>query len=147
MWSPSKAPLHINIKEMSVVLKAIITWARELSGLTVSLQWDNRTVVDYLSKEGGTKSLDLCSLAFKVLAKCDLHSINLRPAYLPGMVNLRADGLSRGKELQEWTLQASVVRGLFREWGKPHADLRLQEGTPPPTLLLPGQARPQGNRP
>ena len=122
-WSPSEAPLHINVKEMLAVLKAITAWARDLSGLTVSLQSDNRTVVAYLTKEGGTRSPELCDLAFTVLRKCDLYTINLRPAYLPGMANLEADGLSRGKKLQEWTLQGSTVRELFRKWGGPHTDL------------------------
>ena len=81
------------------------------------------TPVAYLSKEGGTRSPQLCALTRQVLTKCDLHSINLRPAYLPGIANVEADGLSRGKELQEWTLSRPVVLSLFRRWGRPFADL------------------------
>ena len=122
-WGPNHASAHINILEMRAVLLALKEWAPQLSGSVVAWYADNRTVVAYLLKEGGTRSWDLCALTKEIFKILDRWAISLRPAYLKGIANAGADSLSRGKEVLEWCLSPSTTRLLFRSWGKIQWDL------------------------
>lgn len=58
----------------------------------------------YILKEGGTKSKKLWLEASRLLHMCDRWDMTLRPAYLPGLMNVEADALSRGKQVEEWAI-------------------------------------------
>jgi hypothetical protein len=122
-WSPSEAEYHINVLEMMAVQKTLKEWGPFWQGKAVSLQADNRTVVAYLKKEGGTRSPQLIRLTEQVLLEANRQKIILCPAYLPGAANVAADAKSRGKEESEWWLRPEVARALFRKWGTPDIDL------------------------
>ena len=122
LWSREESKLHINILEMMAVHNALRIWAPQIRGDVVSLHTDNKTVVAYLQKEGGTKSRQLCLKTAQILALCRKWGIILRPAYLPGMANLAADALSRRQIVKEWHLSPVVVTRIFRRWGIPQVD-------------------------
>ena len=109
--------------EMHQPARMLQHWAPRLRGRTVSLQVENRSVVAYLLKEGGTRSRPLCLLTMQVFHLCQKLGIALRPAYLPGVANVAADALSRGRQVVEWHLNPTVVGDIFSCWGQPEVDL------------------------
>jgi hypothetical protein len=114
---------HINELEMRAVLLAVHHWRDALAGQSVLLLVDNLTTVMYLKKEGGTKSVMLARLTKEISDICMSHNIRLVPCYLPGMANIEADALSRGKTQDEWFLLPSVAQKIFRSFGFPDVDL------------------------
>ena len=70
------------------------------------------------SKEGGTRSPLLNSLAQEILRWTESLSIRLAPQFLPGSNNVLADALSRPHQLphSEWSLNMTVFRSLRRMW-------------------------------
>jgi hypothetical protein len=128
-WSPEENNLHINVLEMLAVQKALKEWGQLWRDKVVSLQADNRTVVAYLKKEGGTRSLYLSRLTYEILMEAHQKGISLCPAYLPGAANLAADAFSRGKEETEWWLDPWMAQRLFQKWGAPEVDLFASQKT------------------
>ena len=125
VWSPREAILHINALEVLAVRNSLTAFRTQLAGLTVQLMSDNASVVSYLSKQGGTVSMNLYSLAREVLLLArDLH-IFLLVKHIPGDRNALADLLSRKDKVihTEWTLVQSVVDTIFNIWDKPNVDL------------------------
>ena len=61
----------------------------------------------------------LNKLTMEILLFCKNHGVVLTPAYLPGIANLGADALSRGKETSEWFINPIVTRRMFRRLGHP----------------------------
>ena len=99
-------------------------WTSLMSHHIIALQIDNTTAVAYLVKEGGTQSkASLCELAAKILNFAEEHRINLRPSYLPGLLNTEADALSRQKNTSDWMLEPALARRIFRQFGRPLIDL------------------------
>ena len=121
-WSPQDSRLHINCLEMKAVILTFKAWGSSLRGKVVALHCDNKAVVAYLMKEGGTKSPGLCHLTRILFSLLDKWAISLRPAYLRGIANIEADSLSRGKQLQEWCLLPQVASQIFTQ-GRPRWDL------------------------
>ena len=100
---------HINVLEMKAVLYMLKTRPPLLRGTIVSWHSNNKTVLAYLLKEGGTRSWTLCLITKEVFHILDKWGISLRPAYLKGLANKGTDALSRSKEILEWCLAPSVA--------------------------------------
>ena len=122
-WSRKERTRHINLLELIVVHLALQLWQGQMTQKMISVQMDNTTEVAYLIKEGGTQSPVLSDLASKILIVSGRHTIVLRPTYLPGLLNMEADALSRHKDSAEWMLTTSVARKLFLVLGYPVVDL------------------------
>lgn len=126
-WPPHQQNLHCNQKEMLGVLAALAPHTMELSGSGLMVQCDNRTVVSYLNKEGGTQSRALLTLTRRVLELVDQHCISLIAYYLPGRFNGVADSLSRNQLPAEWHLLPPATSQVFSKWGTPVVDLFASE--------------------
>ena len=124
-WSPREAILHINASEMVTVPSSLTAFRTQLAGLTVQLMSDNATVVSYLSKQGGTVSVSLYSLAREVLFIARELHIFLLVKHISGDRNALADLLSRKDKVVHtvWTLVQSVVVTILNIWDKPNVDL------------------------
>jgi len=127
-WNITEASLHINILEMKAVLLALREWAPLLRGRTVALLADNKTVVAYLTKEGGTRSDSLMAVCRQVFGILDRWNVSLRPAYLKGIANTAADALSRGTEVREWCLHPRHFHRIQQLYGRVSWDLFAEEG-------------------
>lgn len=57
------------------------------------------TVVTYISRQGGMRSLQLHNLACKLIVRGTAHFSSLRVKHVPGVLNEGADLLSRGNPL------------------------------------------------
>ncbi|CAC5406579.1 unnamed protein product [Mytilus coruscus] len=59
-WSVSESKKHINYLELEAVVLTIKHFLNYLIGKSVLIRSDNTTVVQYINKQGGTKSPQLC---------------------------------------------------------------------------------------
>ena len=74
---------------------------------------DNRTVVAYINRLGGTRSLELNSIAVKMSAWCLERNMFLSALYVPGIMNKIADLLSHLKlESTEWMLSPRIFKQI-----------------------------------
>ncbi|XP_064075069.1 uncharacterized protein LOC135194138 [Vanessa tameamea] len=112
-WSLYQRRWHSNKKELFAVFAAIKMNSKILVKSHVLIQSDNRTLIAYIRKEGGTKSLALPELTFKLLQLADKFKITLSAYYLPGRYNILAARLSRGKHLAEWHLIPDATAEVF----------------------------------
>ena len=110
LWTEQMKLQHINNLELQVVFLTIKKFQKLLQNKQVLVRTDNTTVVQYINKQGGTHSLQLCQQA------CDLwmfaleHKIVLKSAHIAGVTNILADQLSRIKiRATEWELNNVVV--------------------------------------
>lgn len=122
-WNKRQQRWHSNKKEMYAVLCAIKSNAQKLRGSHVLLQSDNRTLIAYIRKEGGTRSIGLLALTHQLLILLDQWEITLSAQYLPGRYNLIADRLSRRRPIPEWHLLPPATSRIFQLLGTPNIDL------------------------
>ena len=52
---------------------------------------DNSTVVAYINKQGGTNSVEMCALLWKIMTWCHHYQITLKARHIPGCLNVIAD--------------------------------------------------------
>ena len=123
-WLAEEQHLHINCLEMRAVRLALLEFqVPQMSYVLVSS--DNTTVVAYINKLGGTKSWILwqeTQMLFQIVTE---QNIQLSARYIPGKLNVIADGLSRRGQIlpTEWSLHPRVVELVFNHWGAPLVDL------------------------
>lgn len=123
IWSASQMEWHINLKEMYAVRRALeLNWPL-LQNKVVLVQSDNRTVVAYIHKEGGTKSFNLLQEVEALFSVAMKYNMVLIARFIPGMYNTWADNLSRKRLLPDWHLSPEITRRIFAHWGIPEIDL------------------------
>lgn len=125
-WPKELINHHINWLEMRAVWNALIEFQEEIQGENLLIRCDNATVVAYINKQGGTKSIPLCLLLWDMMQWCLKHNIHIHAAHIPGKKNCLADKLSRGQKLvrlTEWALKPSIVQHIFQIMGTPNIDL------------------------
>ncbi|KAL0162443.1 hypothetical protein M9458_041839, partial [Cirrhinus mrigala] len=111
--------LHINMLELMAVFLALKHFRPFLEGFHVLVRTDNTTVVAYINRQGGTRSLQLHNLARKLIVWSAAHFSSLRATHVPGVLNVGADLLSRGNPLYgEWVLHPQVVNQIWEIYGK-----------------------------
>ena len=110
LWSPNEVGVSINARELLGVEKGLLHFQSSLRGSTVAIYVDNSTVVAYLRKSGGTRSLFLNEIAQRILRWSELHAITLAPQFIPGSRNVIADSLSRPHQFlgSEWILHRDI---------------------------------------
>jgi hypothetical protein len=124
-WTSVQRLQHINVLEMLAMEEALFHWLPRFRGHVVQVLTDNSTVMYYIIKQGGTKSLSLCTLAWRILRWCKNNNISLVVKHIPGKRNVIADSLSRQHKLPgtEWTLLQSVVDHICKLSQHPMLDL------------------------
>ena len=138
VWSGSlKGVAHINYLELLAVFLALKEFEQFLVGHHVLVRTDNTTTMSYINRQGGIKSLRLCSLAHRLLVWCDSRFLSLTACHVPGLQNSAADLLSRGPlRYSEWSLHPWVVGQIWRVFGVPVADLfATEENTKSPLFF------------
>ncbi|XP_060750593.1 uncharacterized protein LOC132862550 [Tachysurus vachellii] len=123
-WPPQLVHEHINYLELLAVWLALKHFLSFLRGRHVLVKTDNTTVVAYINRQGGTRSLQLHRLATKLIVWCDTRLLSLRATHVPGILNRGADLLSRGNPLYgEWKLHPQVVSQIWQRYGQAAVDL------------------------
>ena len=122
-WDLRLAQSHINILELWAVFYALKHFMTFLQGQHVLVK-TNTTVVAYINRQGGTRSLQLHKLARKLIMWSSTRLLSLRATHVPGVLNRGADLLSRGNPLYgEWTLHPQVVKQVWQKYGQADVDL------------------------
>ena len=96
-WSLSEAKLHINILELKSVLLSFQSLFSTTFSCSILVKSDNTTAIAYINKQGGTSCKILCDLALSLWQFCVVRNISLQAMYIEGILNTRADKLSRLK--------------------------------------------------
>ncbi|MCG7876485.1 MAG: reverse transcriptase domain-containing protein [Candidatus Thiodiazotropha endolucinida] len=123
-WSESQQKLHINLLELEAVFLTIKHFLPILKNKTVLVRSDSTTVVQYITKQGGTKSPPLCYRTWDLWNFAIQNNIHIKAAHILGCRNTLADQLSRVRiQPTEWMLHKSVVQRIFHLWGSPLIDL------------------------
>jgi hypothetical protein len=123
-WNAEEKVLHINCQELLAVHRTLQAFQQHLKGHMVLVLTDNTTVRQYINKQGGTRSHQMCALTLKLFQWCQAHHIQLMAQHVPGVENVLADSLSRTFYPDtEWRLCPKVVQRLFLLWGTPLLDL------------------------
>jgi hypothetical protein len=116
--------LSQNHKELLGVFYTLQGFERQLRNKTVLVQTDNKSVMSYLGKGQGGRSRSLSVKAEEVLDWCLARGIRLRCVHLAGVLNVRADRISRLYESRsEYMLRPAVFQSLERRWGPHDVDL------------------------
>ena len=114
--------------ELEAVCRTIAYFLPALQNQNVLLRCDNTTVVQYINKQGGTKSVSLCYKVWELFKMTIGHGIQIKAAHLSGHHNMLADRLSCPIiRPTEWTLNNRVLNKLFCLRGKPMIDLFASE--------------------
>ena len=124
-WSLPESKLHINHLEVKEVFLALKEFQDLVSNNIVPLATDNTTVVAYINKEGGMKSVSLCALLWRILSWCTKKQVTLHACHIPSRLNVIADKLFRlGQTIQtEWSLYPEVFQAICSWWHQPQVDL------------------------
>lgn len=123
-WTEQEKAPHINLLELEAIVRVLNHFLPSLQGQKVLVRCDNVTVVQYINKQGGTKSPSLCMRIWQLFMILIQNNIELKAAHIAGTSNILADHLSRRKILPtEWSLNNQVVNHLFTLWGEPMIDL------------------------
>ncbi|MDA8639379.1 reverse transcriptase domain-containing protein [bacterium] len=123
-WSRRQlSRLSQNHKELLGVFFTLQAFEEQLVGKTVLVQTDNKSVISYLMKGGG-RSESLSLKAEEVFDWCQRRQIRLRCVHLRGVLNVRADRVSRLYESRsEYQLRPACFRQLQRLHGPMDVDL------------------------
>ena len=113
-WSKEIGKWHINCLELQAVILTIQNFLPQLRNQSVLIRSDNTTVVQFINKQGGTKSPQLCYKAWELWQMAIKNNMNLKAATIAGAANILPDQLSRIRiRPTEWTLNDKVLRQIF----------------------------------
>lgn len=125
--SREEQTLHCNQKEMLVILPAFQSPAHSIQHNSFLGLCDNKTVVEYLKKEGGTKSMSLMEITLQILRLLDHYQTHLTIYHNPGKYNNQADHLSRHRRSPEWHMLPNGLQVVCSKWRVPTIDLFASE--------------------
>ena len=134
VWNNMQRTWHINRLEFQAVELTLHKFVSQLRNSTVLVRSDNMTTCAYINCQGGTWSPDVCLQAWNLFHWCLAPEITFRAFYIPGLVNLHPDRLSRHQarshqsiiyqvDQREWSLLQSIADALFVLLGEPVIDL------------------------
>ena len=126
-WSLTEQRSHINVLEMKTVLIAFQRLMHLFQNRAILFLIDNQTVVSYLQKQGGTKSLELLELTAQILNLAESNNVHVLAQHIKGSMNVVADLASRvGCVVNtEWSLSAERFQWVQQQspWGPAVIDL------------------------
>ena len=115
-WQAPWNTLHINRLELEAVSRALIHFSNLVTGRRVLVRTDNTTVVAYINKQWGTHSFPLWRQSWLLFQCAIREGVSLQATHLPGILNIRADILSRQGQVQttfEWQLNPLVFQQIL----------------------------------
>ena len=123
-WGVSESR-HINILEMTAVLRACQSFIAHIRDRDLLVLSDNTTVVAYINHQGGTRSNPTSRVAEFLHFFLFNHKVRVRSRHIAGILNTVADQLSRGtsQSLTEWSLHPEIAQMVWDRYHRPLVDL------------------------
>ena len=86
---------------------------------------DNTTTLEYINKEGGTRSFHVYMETIDPLLWCHEKNVKIRAVHFKGSLNVMADLLSRDLKTinTEWSVHPQVIKDIWKMWYIPDVDL------------------------
>ena len=94
-WTRYEARYHINVLETLMILHLLEEFIQQLRGSRLLVWCDNSTAVRAINK-GASRSNVVVGIMRRIRLLCLEHDVWLWVAHIPGVLNVEADGLSRG---------------------------------------------------
>ena len=124
MWCDEIAPLHINVKEILAVHRALIHFHNTLENKHIHMYIDNTTAISCLKKGGSTKSKACNKATERVFRQAWTMGATFQLTYVPTEENVEADRASRAfSTAGEWMLSQYTKTHIFTTFHKPEIDL------------------------
>uniref|UniRef100_A0A8C6PQJ6 ribonuclease H n=1 Tax=Nothobranchius furzeri TaxID=105023 RepID=A0A8C6PQJ6_NOTFU len=121
---PSHTHEHINVLELMTVRNVVRHFAALLEGRHVEIHTNNRVAAAYINRQGGVRSLPLLRVATDLLCWAHVHLLPIKATYIPVVLNVAADILSRGGPRDsDWRLHPALVSLIWMRFGVPSVDL------------------------
>lgn len=125
-WEKADQIFHINYLELKAAFLCLKYFCQQSENEHIHLFLDNMVAIKYLTKMGGRKKI-LNDLAREIWLWCAKKNIWLSVFHIPGILNTRADELSRSgmriTEDMEWSLQQDIFDQLQEKVGLCDIDL------------------------
>ena len=113
-----------NILELEAAFCALKSFGDKITGAHIQLHLGNTTAVAYINNMGGSKSLELNSLAIKMWDWSIQQDNWISAVHLAGKLNVRADAQSCNfSDKHEWTLPGSVFEDILFQYPELNIDL------------------------
>ena len=124
-WSQEEQKDHINVLELRSIFLGLKALCGSESNTHIQIYCDNTSSCAYSRNFGGKKRY-LNVLAIDIWNWCISRSIHLSISHVTGCLNVEADELSRGLNLNEdleWALDMDIFQEIVCRFGKPDIDL------------------------
>jgi len=133
-WDQSEVELHINIKELLAVERAIDYFHRPLQGQSaVSMLIDSQVIVSILRRKA-SRSPRLMQVLRRILPRMAALGVELQPTWIPSKENSQADMLSRLTEAADWRFSPKLFQRMVLQQ---FPDLTVDLFASPGNRLLP----------
>ena len=116
-WSKDISFRHSNYRELLAVLLALKSFQCQTRGKAVQILSDNITTVAYVNHLGG-KDREFTDLTKTIFMQCQDNQVQLQIKHLAGVLNERADRLSRQVSPYEWMLHPQIFKMIDSMWGR-----------------------------
>ncbi|XP_068092232.1 uncharacterized protein [Hyperolius riggenbachi] len=128
-WSVAERSQSSNSRELEAVWQALCHFNHQITDCHVKIETDNRSVVAFLNRQGGTRSQSLWETTARILFWAEKNLRSLTAIHLKGTSNQVADYLSRKKlDPNEWSLDQEIFHQVALQWGYPEVDLFARRG-------------------
>lgn len=122
-WTLEENDYHINVKELLAVRYSLESLYDSIRDKTIKVMSDNTTTVNYINQQGGKKTLCNC-VTKQIWLWAIKRNIWLLATYIPGLLNSKADKLSRASNPNiEWKISARIFHKIELKFGKRDIDL------------------------
>ena len=125
MWSEDEKVLSSTWRELTAVLRVLLSISRFLKNKSVKWFTDNQSV-SIIAKKGSMKS-HLQDIAFKIFQFCLANNIFLYIEWIPRSSNEIADYYSKVVDFDDWGVSVELFEYLDSLWGPHEVDFFASE--------------------
>ena len=117
-WTARVSHQSSNMRELTAILMAVLSFRNNLRGRFVQILTDNITALAYVANQGGPCG-HLTQVARAIWTLAIEEDITLQIRHISGVANTEADRLSRIVDRYNWMLHPRVFHAIDRAFG-PH---------------------------
>ena len=124
-WSALESTNHINYLELLAIFLALkVFFSNNTTNYHICIKSDNSSAVAYINNMGGMCSKSMDTLSINIWNWCTSHQIYISAQYLPGILNIHADLMSRKfVDSCEWSLKDAIFHRICNQFFTPDIDL------------------------